>query len=46
MIYPVKLFLALLCVVATSAVLRFPLKKIADSEFVSNIVARAAKGIK
>jgi len=46
MIYAFKIFLALICVMATSAVLRLPMKKMQDREFVNQIVARAAKGMK
>jgi len=46
MIYAAKFFLALLSLVAVAAVYKFPLKKVENREFVAQIIARAAKGMK
>jgi len=46
MIYSVKVFLLLIAVVAVSAVMKFPLQKVDDRQFVAGILARVAKGIK
>jgi len=46
MIYSVKAFLMVLLMVSAAAVMRFPLQKISDAEFVGQIKARAARGQK
>lgn len=46
MIYSVKVFLLLIAVVAVSAVMKFPLQKVDNRQFVAGILARAAKGMK
>jgi len=46
MIYSVKALLLVLCIASVSAVMRFPLQKISDAEFVGAIKARAARGQK
>lgn len=46
MIYYVKALFFALFLVSASAVMRFPLEKIDDREFVAGILARAAKGMK
>lgn len=46
MIYSVKALIAVLFLVSAAAVMKFPLQKIPDREFVAGILARAAKGMK
>ena len=46
MIYATKFFLALISLVAVAAIMKFPMQKMSDREFVAQILARAAKGIK
>lgn len=46
MIYAARFFFALLLVLAVSAIVRFPLQKRENSEFVGQIANRAASGRK
>lgn len=46
MIYGIKAFFALIAIVMVSAIVKFPMEKIDNRQFVAGILARAAKGIK
>eukprot|EP01032_Pedospumella_encystans_P022733 gene22733-25751_t len=46
MIYGIKAFFALIAIVMVSAIVKFPMEKIDNRQFVAAIRARAAKGIK